>query len=788
MHTPRTSFSRLAAALGAAGLLTCSGFAAAASDLVISQIYGGNGYTYKSDYVELFNRGNAAVNVTGWSVQYASAIGTGNFSTNSVTSLSGSVQPGQYLLVRLATSSTGTALPTPDATGTTNLSASSGKVIVAKVATGLACNGGSTPCSATQMGQIADLVGYGSANFYEGASAAPAASSTLALFRAGDGCSDTDNNGADFTTATPVPRNSTSPLKVCASSPVVTPVAAIQGSGISSPIVGQTVTTSGVVTAVFPNLKGFYLQDPVGDGTPATSDGILVFVNSATMPAGVVAGNQIRLTGTVTEYDGQTELSSPTAITVLATGQQVAPIDIVLPEAVNGELERYEGTLVRIASPMTVAQNYFLGRYGQLSLAANGRLEKATNRHPAGSAEAIALANENQRRLLVLDDGSSLQNPSPTPYLAADSTVRAGDAVSGFLVGILDQGRINSAAALDYRLHPVETPVFTPGNPRTPAPESVPGNVKVASFNVLNYFNGNGNGGGFPTTRGASTLEEFERQRTKIISALNAVNADVVGLMEIENDGYGSKSAIQDLVNGLNAEMGAGTYAPVPDPVAGTGTDEIKVTMIYKPARLTRVGASLSDPDPINNRPPLAQTFAALGGEKFSLVVNHFKSKSCTSATGADLDQGDGQGCYNAQRIAQAQQLLDFIGQVKTAAGDEDVLVIGDLNSYGKEDPVLALTASGLTDQIAVREASPYSYVFDSELGYLDHALSTASLNAQVAGVTHWHINADEPSFLDYNLEFKQPACPSCGPDLYTPTAYRSSDHDPVVVGLQLVK
>lgn len=170
------------------------------------------------------------------------------------------------------------------------------------------------------------------------------------------------------------------------------------------------------------------------------------------------------------------------------------------------------------------------------------------------------------------------------------------------------------------------------------------------------------------------------------------------------------------------------------------------------------------------------------------MVVNHFKSKSCTDAAGADLDQGDGQGCYNPRRIDQARQLLAFIGQVRSAAGDDDVVVIGDLNSYGKEDPIAQLTQAGFIDQLAAREASPYSYVFDGETGYLDHALTSASLNRQLAGVGHWHINADEPSFIDYNLEFKQPACAACEPDLYSATPYRSSDHDPVIVGLQLVR
>jgi Ca2+-binding RTX toxin-like protein len=236
--------------------------------------------------------------------------------------------------------------------------------------------------------------------------------------------------------------------------------------------------------------------------------------------------------------------------------------------------------------------------------------------------------------------------------------------------------------------------------------------------------------------------------------------------------------------------------APVPEigVGTGTGTDAIRVAMIYKPAKLSLVGGSVSDIDAINNRPPLAQTFAAANGEKFTVVVNHFKSKgSCPGASDADAagntDSGDGQGCWSGRRTEQATQLRSFIANVQAAKGDTDVLVIGDLNAYGKEDPVLNLSSNGYTDLLATYAgSSDYSYVFDGEAGYLDHALATGSLALQVAGAAHWHINADEPFIIDYNEEFKQPACAACGPDYYSVSPYRSSDHDPVIVGLNLYK
>ncbi|MCA1925198.1 MAG: ExeM/NucH family extracellular endonuclease [Thiobacillus sp.] len=574
----------------------------------------------------------------------------------------------------------------------------------------------------------------------------------------------------------------------------ITPIPAIQGSGALSPLAGQTVTTEGVVTYLSNN--GFYLQDPDGDGNPATSDGIFVFTGGA---PGVAVGDRVRLTATVTEFNtgaAGNPLTSANPVTQLAgasisllsSGHVVAPTAIAFPESTEGELERYEGMLVRIATPLTASQNFFLGRYGQVTLAAGGRLYKPTNLHRPGSAQAIALADENARRRILLDDGTSAQNPNPIPYIGPDNTLRAGDVVSE-LVGVIDYGLAtnNTMGLADYRIHPVGPVAFSRENPRLPLPPAVGGNLRVASFNVLNYFTTLDQPGAscFPSgtrsdCRGADSAVEFSRQQSKIVAALQALDADVVGLMEVENNG---QSAVDNLVAALNARMGAGAYASVALPVGGTGGDAIRMAMIYKPARVTPVGPAVSDTDPVHNRPPLAQTFAAPNGEKFTVIVNHFKSKgSCPAAGDANADAGDGQGCWNARRTQQAQA-LDAFAQARTAAvNDADVLVIGDLNAYAKEDPVAELVMRGYADLIErFNGQSAYSYVFDGEAGYLDHALATPSLAMQTSGAVEWHINADEPSVIDYNTEFKPQ-------DLYTPTAYRSSDHDPVLVGLHLVK
>ena len=872
------------------------------SGIVISQVYGGNGVTFNRDYVELFNGSQVAVNISGWSIQYASATGTGAFS-NGVTALNGTLQPGQYYLVGLASTTAGAALPTTDANGSTNMSGTAGKVALVNNSTGLACNGSATlPCNAAQTAQIVDLIGFGSANYFESA-AAPAITSSTAALRAANGCTDTNNNSSDFSAGAAAPRNTSSTFNVCggggtpANLPIttscpalnvnvgsngsttltasdadgivngatqtstavaginlgaltiasgvgqaasiglsvantvpagsypitvrftnndaqnasctvsvnvqaaasVTRIYSIQGGALgvasASPFAGTSVVTEGIVTAKFAGLSGFTLQDETGDNNALTSDGIFVF---GTASLGLVnVGDKIRLNANVTEFNNVTQLSGASNIQVLSTGNPVVPTDITLPETTEGDLESYEGMLVRITTPMTVSQNYFQGRYGQVSISADGRMKKPSNVLRPGTAEYALLSDKNARSRITLDDGSSAQNPYPIPFIGEDNTLRAGD-VTQTITGYIDHGLITASATgpRDYKIHPTITPVFSRENPRTTAPNAVGGNVKVASFNVLNYFttfvDGNtasgqsGQGcslGGSVTAsncRGANNALEFTRQRDKIINAIAAINADIVGLMEIQNNG---STAVQNLVDGLNVKMGAGTYVRVNDPAAGTGTDAIKVAMIYKANRVSLVNAALSDTNSINNRPTLAQTFAALNGEKFSVVVNHFKSKSCSGASGVDADQNDGQGCFNAQRLAQASQLINgFMPQVIAAAGDSDVLVIGDLNSYGKEDPIELFANAGVADQIArFNGEEGYSYVFDGESGYLDHALANSSMAAQITGANEWHINADEPFVIDYNTEFKPQ-------DLYTSGPYKASDHDPVVIGLNLQK
>jgi uncharacterized repeat protein (TIGR01451 family) len=552
----------------------------------------------------------------------------------------------------------------------------------------------------------------------------------------------------------------------------------IQGSGASSPEEGNTHTIEGVVVGDFQGttteLSGFFLQEEASDADsdPATSEGIFVFDDG--FGVDVDLGDVVRVTGEVDEAFGLTELKNMTDVTVCSTGHSIAPTDVTLPLTALDDYEKSEGMLVQFSQELAVTEVYNLGRFDEVWLAQGGPLFNPTNVVTPGSA-ANTMQAENDLRRLLLDDGSTVQNPDPIAYpdpgLSAVNTLRIGDTTTG-LVGVL------SYAFGDYRLQPTSTPTFVHANPR-PAAGLVRGWLRVAGFNVLNYFNGPT----FPTARGADTPAEFDRQRRKIITAVLGLDADVIGLIEMENDA-GTDNATQDLVDGLNAIAGANTYDYVD---TGTlGSDAIKVALIYRPAAVTPQGTFMTDSDPIFSRPPLAQTFEQnSSGERFSVVVNHFKSKGCGGATGMDEDQGDGQGCYNHRRTLQATQLLTFTNDtVIPTSGDPDVLVLGDLNSYAREDPITTLTTGGLTSLTDTGLIDSYSYAFEGQLGDLDYALATTSLVTRVTGVTIWHINADEPRVLDYNEEFKSPGQIT---SLYSDDAYRASDHDPVIVGLDLV-
>ena len=473
-------------------------------------------------------------------------------------------------------------------------------------------------------------------------------------------------------------RRSSSTIAEDCGSPT-TPIHAVQGSGTASPITGSTVSIEGVVVGDYQaagEFDGFYVQEADPDADPATSEGIFVFAPGATA---VAPGDLVRVRGMVTEFatgtSRLTELGSVSSVVVCGPGPEVTPTDVTLPVPALADFERYEGMLVHFTQPLTASDTFTLARFGEVRLAAGGRLFIPTATTEPG-APAIAQKDLNDRRSFVLDDGDNRQNIDPTRYplggLSAMHTLRSGDTV-GDLTAVFDE-RFST-----YRAQPVGPVSFTASNPRTPAPPAVGGNLRVASFNVLNLFNGNGShlegaAGGFPTERGANTLVEFDRQLAKEVSALAAIDADIVGLMEIENDAPPA-SAIEDLVAALNVDVGAGTYAFVDTGLIGT--DAIKVALIYKPSKVTPVGdfkilTSAVDPRFIDtrSRPSLAQTFELNATHRrITIDVNHLKSKGSACDDIGDPDTGDGQGNCNHTREQAASAIVDWLaGDPRAAA------------------------------------------------------------------------------------------------------------------------
>jgi hypothetical protein len=769
--------------------------------LGISQVYGAGGNSgavYRNDFIEIYNRSNAPVSLSGLSVQYTSATGTGLFSQNFHALPAFTLNPGQYYLIAESGGTNGIPLPTADASGTLNMAAGAGKVVLVASAAGLACNGSSTPCTPAQLATIVDLVGYGTgasgANFFEGSSGAPTISATLSDQRAANGQTDTNQNGADFTAAAPNPRNSaggtggdTGTIGNCGDA--ATAIHAIQGAGVSSGMAGAFVSVEAVVvgdfqedtTAVPPGLDGFYLQQANGteDGDPATSEGIFVFQGASTVD--VAVGSVVRVRGQVAEFDGLTEVSNVSHVVVCGASAVASPASLTFPVAAVGDLERYEGMLVDIPQTLTVTGNFDLGRFGSLDLSVGGRLYQPSNVVAPGAA-ATALQSQNDRSRIILDDHRNDQDPNPIPYKDANDTRRVGDTLPS-LTGILD----DRFAA--YRIQPTTSLVFTNANPRVATPPPVGGRLRVASMNLLNYFTTLDTGAAVcgPShdidCRGANTSTEFDRQFRKLLNVIEAINPDIGSLMEVEN---GSTVTVPTLVNGLNAELGAGTYSFVD--TGDIGTDAIKVAFIYKPAKVTTPTAfklltSAYNPLFIDtkNRPSLGQTFREVSsGALLTVVANHLKSKGSDCNDVSDPDTGDGQGNCNLTRNEAAQVLLQWIADPAQHFGP-DVLLVGDLNSYAKEDPVVTLKNGGFASLIdRFIGTNAYSYQFDGQSGYLDHALATATLVPKVTGTAEWHNNADEPTILDYNLEFKTDD-PYNGSD-----PFRESDHDPIVVGLNL--
>ena len=557
-------------------------------------------------------------------------------------------------------------------------------------------------------------------------------------------------------------------LPACAATPKerVIPIGQVQGEGARSPLDGQAVTVEGVVTAAFiDGLGGFFVQDS-GDGKPETSDALFVALDEGVPPPTLVVGDRVRVRGIVGERKagGDDTLTALHAPVIQPRGKgSIAPTVLTAQPA---DWEALEGMHVRIDAPLTLSGTHTLERFGELIASFDGRLWQPSELAVPGSVEAKRLAADNARRTLLLDDGSAKRDPTTVWYVKDGQPLRTGTVLTG-VQGIVDQ------RPGGWRLQLTVAPTITA--PQRPAAPQVAGNVRIAAFNLENLFNGDGKGGGFPTERGAKTPEQLTAQMAKLVATIRGLDPDIAALMELENDGYGADSSLAQLVAALNA--GGGTWRFV-DAKQGPGPDTIRVGLIYRSDKVKPTGkpATLQEgPFGERSRSPLAQAFVRGNGKPFVVVANHLKSKGCSEATGGDTDQKDGAGCWNALRLDSSKRLHAWLKTDPTRTRSDRVVMLGDFNAYAMEDPVRWLRDdAGWID--AFKQAGveqPYSYVYNGLTGRLDHALLSPSLAKQLRGAAEWHINADEQDAQGY-----------ADGDASVP--FRSSDHDPLLLGFEL--
>ncbi|WP_300643078.1 ExeM/NucH family extracellular endonuclease [Nocardioides sp.] len=835
MPTTSRDARRCLALLGAGSLglatlvtgLTLAPAQAASTGLVISEAYGGggnSGATFTHDFVEIHNPTSQPISVDGMSVQYRSSGSTS--AASGVTELSGTVPAGGYYLVQQAQGSGGTqALPTPDATGSIAMSGTAFTVWLAEGTTALNPPAGSL----TTVPGVVDLLGVNS-NTWEGPTKAAGTSNTTSSARTAP---DADHNGAEFVTGAPAPQaTGGQPEPEPDPDPTVATIPEIQGTGEESPLVGTEVVTTGVVTAVPEFLFGFYLQTPGTGGVQraqgAASDGVFVYFPRGAGDVTVQPGQHVKVTGEVAEFAGATQVVSSEA-EVEQLGTPSEPVTAYAGEwpATDAAKESLEGMLVDVsAQEFTVTNTYSTNQFGEVGLALGDTpLLQPTEVADAQDTAAIAaVVADNAARAIVLDDGSSTdytRNGSLTPpYVSNAAPVRVGASATFTEPVVLTEG--GSPSNPTYRFQPtvsVSGPDYTATSPavfedtRTAAPEEVGGDVSVASFNVLNYFttlgdaddDNVGDGGctaftdragdgnnvrGGCDQRGAWDPQDFSRQQEKIVAAINALDADVVGLMEIENSarlGEEADEATRSLVAALNAAAGFEKWAANPSSSELPATSEQDVitnAIIFQPAAVERVGESRALGEQSgageafdNAREPLGQVFAPVGGgEELLVVVNHFKSK------GSGEDDGTGQGNANPDRVAQATALRDWVPGIAADTGTEAIVLLGDFNSYAQEDPMQVLYEGGYENTTDAAETPEWSYSFSGLSGSLDHVLANGAAMEALTGVDTWNINSDESVALEYS-RFNVHAT-----DFHQSGPFRSSDHDPVKIGLDLVE
>ena len=560
-----------------------------------------------------------------------------------------------------------------------------------------------------------------------------------------------------------------------------TKISDIQGMEANSPLIGQIVDVEAIATGDFQDaetgsLLGYFLQEEEVDydEEERSSEGLFVFAN--TFGSKVAVGDRVRIRAQVDEFFGSTILSKIRDVKVCASKLELpSPVAVTLPLDSATALETLENMRITFPQKLTIVNNHGLGETGDLVLSSTGIQYQYTEFNLPNTAEFSAYQARKYAERILLDDKFNGLYHTPVYHLQANAgnMLRLGNSVTN-LNGIVDYSNNG------FRIRPAALVVFTSDNPR-PAPPKIAGELKVATFNVLNFFNGDGSGGGFPTSRGALNLTAFRLQLRKIVKAISKLDADVLGLEEIENEVFGPQSGMQELVDSLNVANGAGTYGFVS---TGTkfGADQIIVAIIYKKAKVSPVGNPVflksNSGIFLQNRLPLAQTFVDQRGEKFTLVVNHLRSK-LGDGTGLNADILDGQAAFNQVRVDGLQETLSWALGDPTNSSDPDIIMLGDFNAYQQEDPIRLMEAAGFVNLVPAGQSKD----FNGFLGDLDHIFASPSMAKQFLGGAKWNINSVESL-----SRFEYPAA-----DLLPGTAddpigdeFRCSDHDPVIAGFTL--
>ena len=663
--------------------------------------------------------------------------------------------------------------------------------------------------------------------------------------------------GAANPCATPTPTPTPTPVTVRKISEIQgTPESQLSnnfGETDVSPLVGEQVIVEAIVIGDFQNndaddsrnLSGFYLQEEASDedGNPLSSEGVFVFANNFAVDVNL--GDLVRVEGTVDQFFGETQIDNITNVEVLVPGTldslalvNTAIIDLasITEVTVSGggvfqpDLEAYEGMLVSFVNSLQITEQFQLDRFNEIRLVAGERPVQFSQTNTPDVIGFDAHLRAIGARTITYDDGLNLQNSTIDnldgfAIYEEISAPRMGDTTEN-LNGVLDYkwaGSSSSPATWRVRSHFDGNNQFTStlaGNSPNPRPETAPtidGNLSIASFNVLNFFttldDGNTQTAVGQSPRGADDLSrfgvepatlEFDRQRAKLVNAIVELDADILGLVEIENEFDSTNdgsTAIEVLVNAINSQLGEDAYDYVYPENQFVGTDAIAVGIIFKPAvvlpAVDAVPAILDDSvaatldvfaahdfvnDPIfdgnaTNRPALAMTFEHIeSGETITVAVNHFKSKGqsgLSDTTNPNFDQLDGAGFWNTRRTNASQALLSWLETRPTGVDEAKIMLLGDFNAYAQEDPIQLLLANGFTN---VEDDDAYSFVFSGQIGTLDYGLVSDALLANFDGAAVWHINADEADALDYNVDF--------GRDqnyFDETTATRNSDHDPLI-------